>query len=119
MAKIKVFAGDLEHGAWSIIGGTTIFKTTKSHPWKGEKVDIKAEAGSVEQLSEEGVKKLAGTAGWGIAGAVLLGPLGAIGGMLVGGNKKEVAFVCHLHDGRKFMATTDGKSWQKIVAAHF
>jgi len=91
----------------------------QGHPWKGEKIDLKAEVSDIEQMNEEKVKKLAGTAGWGVAGAVLLGPLGAIGGMLIGGNKKEVAFVCNLHDGRRFMATTDGKTWQKICAARF
>jgi hypothetical protein len=39
--------------------------------------------------------------------------------MLLGGNKKEVAFVAYLNDGRKFMATTDGKSWKKITAVRF
>jgi len=51
--------------------------------------------------------------------AVLLGPLGAIGGILVGGNKKEAAFSCYMKDGKKFMATTDGKTWKKIMAARF
>ncbi len=123
MASIKVVAGDLDKGAWQFVGmfGTatmTRASTTKSL-WKGESVDLKTEVESIDQLTEEKVKKLAGTAGWGLAGAALLGPLGAIGGMLIGGNKKEVAFTCNLKDGRKFMATTSGKVWQKIIAARF
>ena len=65
------------------------------------------------------VKTLAGTAGWGFVGLVALGPLGAIGGMLLGGNKKEVSFTAELDDGRKFMAVTDCKTWRKIAAALF
>ncbi len=65
------------------------------------------------------VKKLAGTAGWGFVGLVALGPLGAIGGMLLGGNKKEVSFTAELDDGRKFMAVTGSKTWRKIAAALF
>ena len=52
-------------------------------------------------------------------GLVALGPLGAIGGMLLGGNKKEVSFTAELDDGRKFMAVTDSKTWRKIAAALF
>jgi hypothetical protein len=123
MSTIKVVAGDLDKGSWQFIGSfgactMTRASTTKSL-WKGESYNLNTDVQSIEQLTEEKVKKLAGTAAWGIAGAVLLGPLGAIGGMLVGGNKIEVAFTCHLKDGQKFMATTDGKTWQKIMAARF
>ncbi|MEX5365684.1 hypothetical protein WCE00_01725 [Acinetobacter haemolyticus] len=119
MSKIKVVAGDLEQGDWSfsaMFGNPIMINTMK---WKGETINIKTGFDNVEQLDEEKVKKLAGTAGWGLAGAVLLGPLGAIGGMLLGGNKKEVTFACYLKDGRKFMATTDSKTWTQIVAAKF
>lgn len=123
MAKIKVVAGDLDKGSWQFTGmfGTAIMlrTSTTNNLWGGEKINLLEDVESIEQLNEEKVKKLAGTAGWGIAGGVLLGPVGAIGGILLGGNKKEVAFACHLKDGRKFMATTDGKTWQKIAAARF
>ncbi|MEE9210366.1 MAG: hypothetical protein V3U23_07920 [Kiloniellales bacterium] len=65
------------------------------------------------------VRELAGTAGWGFVGLVALGPLGTIGGMLLGGNKKEVSFTAEVDDGRKFMAVTDSKTWRKIAAALF
>lgn len=123
MAKIKVVAGDLDKGSWQFTGmfGTAIMlrTSTTNNLWGGEKINLLEDVDNIEQLNEEKVKKLAGTAGWGIAGGVLLGPLGAIGGILLGGNKKEVAFACYLKDGRKFMATTDGKTWQKITAARF
>lgn len=123
MATIKVLAGDLDHGDWTFTGlfGQALMTkpSTKANIWKGETIDLKLNAENLEQLDEEKVKKLAGTAGWGLAGAVLLGPLGAIGGMLLGGNKKEVTFACYLLDGRKFMATTDSKTWTKIMASKF
>ncbi len=121
MSAIKVVAGDLDHGTWQFSGmlGVALMTraSTRTHPWKGETVNLKSEVSNIEQLTEEKVKKLAGTAGWGIAGAVLLGPIGAIGGMLLGGNKTQVAFACYLNDGRKFMGVTDSKAWQKIMAA--
>lgn len=123
MATIKVEAGDLDKGAWQFNGmfGVAMMTkaSTKDHPWKGESINLVLELERAEILDEEKVKKLAGTAGWGIAGAVLLGPLGAIGGILLGGNKKEVAFAAYLKDGRKFMATTDGGTWKKLMAVTF
>ena len=123
MAKIKIHAGDLDHGSWDFNGmfGSAIMTraSTKAHMWKGETYNFGTDIERVEALDEEKVKKLAGTAGWGLAGAALLGPLGAIGGILLGGNKKEVVFSCYFKDGRKFMATTDSKTFTKISAALF
>ncbi len=123
MAKIKIEAGDLDKGSWKFTSmfGTAIMtkSSTTDHLWKGETYNFCTDFKDVELLDDEKVKKLAGTAGWGLAGAALLGPLGAIGGILLGGNKKEVAFAGYLNDGKKFMATTDGKTWKKIMAARF
>ncbi|MDR0701313.1 MAG: hypothetical protein LBF61_02720 [Azoarcus sp.] len=123
MSTIKVLAGDLDKGSWQFSGmfGVCIMtraSTTKSL-WKGETYDFKTDVESIDQLTEEKAKKLAGTAAWGAAGAILFGPLGAIGGLLLGGNKTEIAFICHLKDGQKFMAITDSKTWLKIMAARF
>lgn len=116
MATIKVMAGDIANDKWQLhpamFGGFRIVRGFQS-------INLEKLVESVEVLTEEKVKKFAGTAAWGVAGAMLLGPLGAIGGMLVGGNKKEVAFACYLKDGRKFMAITDNKTWQKILSVKF
>lgn len=78
-----------------------------------------AEIESLEVASEESVKRIGGTIGWGAAGAVLLGPAGLLAGLLLGGKSKEVAFVCKLKDGRKFLAVADSGTFQKIQAAMF
>lgn len=113
MSKVKVLAGDIPAGEWA---------ASASAQWgfailvsKGETLTLKI--ASVEPLTEERVKKLAGTAGWGLAGAALLGPLGAIGGMLLGGNRTEISFVCNTKDGKRFMGVTDAKFYQQLVAA--
>lgn len=118
---IKVVAGDLTEGKWQFTGwfGQALMTRADQMSFKPQTVDLIADVDNLEVLTEEKVKKLAGTAGWGAAGALLLGPVGAIGGILLGGNKKQVAFAGYLHDGRKFMATTDSKTWQKIQAARF
>lgn len=74
---------------------------------------------SVEVASEEAVKRIGGTLGWGVAGAVLLGPVGLLAGLLAGGVGKDVTFVCKLKDGRKFLATAPSKMFVELQAAIF
>ena len=73
----------------------------------------------LELASEDSVKKIGGTVGWGAAGAVMLGPAGLLAGLLLGGKGKEITFVCKFKDGRKMMATVDKKTWAKIQAKMF
>jgi hypothetical protein len=82
---------------------------------------------SAELQTEDKLKKLAGSAGWGFTGAIVGGLLtggiglavGGLAGILSGGNKTEVCFSCELEDGRKFLAVTSKENWQKILAATF
>jgi hypothetical protein len=114
MTKVTVMAGDFISGEYS----------ASARPKSGlvvlvqfGKPVVTMRIASIEQLTQEKVKRLAGTAGWGLAGAALLGPLGAIGGMLLGGNKTQISFVCTGRDGKKFMGLTDVNFYQKLVAA--
>jgi hypothetical protein len=110
LAGIKVLAGDLEKGGWLFVSmpGQALMMKGKS------KIDLKEEARGVEFLDEEKVSKLGRKAGWAFLGGVTLGPLGLIGGALLGGRKKKATFACELKDGRKFMGETDEKSWKKL-----
>ncbi|CAA9272082.1 hypothetical protein AVDCRST_MAG92-3017 [uncultured Coleofasciculus sp.] len=130
MRKIKVLAGDIERGSWSTIflfGGVQMYQIQHAYTEKPTiKIDLKT-VKSAEVQTEEKLKKLAGSAGWGFAGAVVGGLLsGAIGlvvgglaGVLSGGNRTEVRFSCELQDGRMFLAITDNQTWQKILAVIF
>ena len=73
---------------------------------------------SIQVADEEAVKKLAGTVGWGIAGLAVLGPLGMAAGLLTGGRKKMITFICILKDERKFLATMNNKGFIKLQGAH-
>lgn len=119
MSKIKVIAGDLDAGTYDVphdlLGKEVIMRKQFSFT----KLDLAKEIDRIEVQTEESVKKLSGTAGWGLAGLALFGPLGAIGGMLIGGRDKQVCFAAYLKDGRKFLATTDGKTYQKLAAVAF
>jgi hypothetical protein len=59
----------------------------------------------LELATEESVISLGGAAGWGIAGTVLLGPIGLLAGLILGGKGKKVTFICVFKDGRKFLGT--------------
>jgi hypothetical protein len=117
MAKIKVHAGDFLKADGQLSFGSLVLKTD-AHRILGESIPLAA-LDSVEIATEESVKKLGGTLGWGVAGGVLLGPVGLLAGLLTGGRKKEVTFVAKFKDGRKFMGTTDSKSFTKLQAACF
>ena len=117
MAKVKVHAGDFLKSDGQYSFGSLTLKTTK-HSFIGETIPItKLEA--VEIATEENVKKLAGTVGWGAAGALILGPVGLLAGLLLGGKKKEVTFIAKFKDGRKLLASTDSKTFTKLQASVF
>lgn len=117
MAKITVHAGDFRKGRGDYgFGMLTLYKTDQ--PWKTDTFSAK-EIVEIDVASEDNVKRIGGTVGWGAAGAVLLGPAGLLAGLLLGGRKKEVTFVAQLKDGRKMLATTDSKTYTKLLAAAF
>jgi hypothetical protein len=117
MTKITVHAGDFLQGEGQFVFGIMTLKT-KKHSWSGEQIPIN-ELEVVEVASEENVKKVGGTVGWGAAGGLVLGPAGLLAGLLLGGKKKEVTFVAKFKDGRKLLATTDSKTFTKLQAAVF
>lgn len=117
MAKIVVHAGDFVKGKGEYSWGTLTLKTEKNRVW-GESFSVK-DLDTVEVATEESTKKIGGTIGWGAAGALLLGPAGMLAGLLLGGKKKEVTFVAQFKDGKKFMGTTDSKTFTKLKAAVF
>lgn len=116
MAKIKVHAGDFSKiNAQYTWGSFLLNEPTKwtATSYSSDDIDV------LEQASEESVKRLAGTAGWGVTGAVLLGPVGLLAGLLVGGRGKDVTFVVKFKDGKKLLGTTDSKTFTKIQASQF
>jgi hypothetical protein len=105
---VKILGGDLQAGEWQFATGTL---------WGAfDQVSLVGEVKKVSLQTEESVKKLPEMAAWGLAGSLVLGPLGLVAGALMGGNKKEVCALCELKDGRKFLATMDSKIYQEILA---
>lgn len=117
MAKITVHAGDFRKGDGALHFGILVLPTDEK-PFAGESIKV-SELEEVDVASEESVKRLGGTIGWGVVGGVLLGPVGLLAGLLAGGRKKEVTFVARFKDGRKLLATTDNKTFTTLKAAAF
>jgi hypothetical protein len=117
MGKITVHAGDFLKGDGHFSSNCFVLKTPEKS-WVGETI-LATNLDTVELASEESVKKIGGTIGWGAAGAIVLGPVGLLAGLLLGGKKKEVTFVAKFKDGRKILATTDNGTYVKIQAAAF
>lgn len=116
LGSLKIHAGDFKDakaanfGSGTFVFSTGIFKTEKVPSSAIEALDV---------ASEESLKKMGGTIGWGIVGGVALGGIGLVAGLLAGGRSKEVTFVCKFKDGRKLLATTDSKTFTEIQAACF
>jgi hypothetical protein len=114
MPYFKVHGGDFDEGNGNFVDGD-FFLRPPGHRFNGDYIPA-TELEILEIATEENVKRLGGTVGWGAAGAVLLGPVGLLAGLLVGGKRKEVTFIAKFKDGRKLLATTDAKTFTKIRA---
>lgn len=115
MAKITIHAGSWPKGSGQFSFGSFALPNS-GFGFEGIPTSSLA---SVEVATEETVKRVGGTVGWGAAGAVLLGPVGLLAGLLMGGRGKDVTFIAQFKDGRKMLATTDAKTYTKIQAAVF
>lgn len=115
MAKVTLHAGSWGKGTAHFMFGSF---GMPSSGWKTDSVPGNR-LKSVEIATEESVKRVGGTVGWGVAGGVLLGPVGLLAGLLLGGRGKEVTFVAEFKDGKRILATTDAKTFKAIQALVF
>lgn len=74
---------------------------------------------SAEIVTDENRASVGRKLGWGVGGAILLGPVGAVIGALAGGNMKEQAVAITFKDGRKVMLKGKRKELEPIVAAGY
>ena len=118
MAFMKVLAGDIPEGEWVFTGWGDLAVMSRGFG-RGGSVDLNNQLSSVEQVTEESAKRLAASTAWAAVGGLTFGPLGVLGGWLLGGKKKTVCFAAVLKDDRRFLAECDHASWKKIVSASF
>ncbi|KQQ55809.1 hypothetical protein ASF84_10785 [Pseudomonas sp. Leaf127] len=113
MAKINVLAGDFLQGDGEYRAGTLTL-VTPLFPWPGisfKHSDIK----SMEIASQGSNKKIDGAIGLGLAGALMLGPVGAAAGVMLAREEKEVTFMVNLKEGRTLLAATDDKTFRRMA----
>lgn len=124
MSNINIHAGDFRVGKAKLSVGSVLISI--QYPYSmGDGFSVAMEhlafsdIKEIAQASEENVKRLGGTVGWGVVGAALLGPVGLVAGLLAGGKGKDITFILKMNDGKKLLATTDSKSYTKIQAGMF
>lgn len=113
MARINVLSGDFLQGDGEYRSGTLTL-VTALFPWPGISFshnDIQ----SMEIASEGSSKKIDDTIGMGLAGALMLGPVGAAAGMMLAGEEKEITFLLNLKEGRTLLAATDDKTFRRMA----
>lgn len=118
MGKIKIEAGDFPKGSATVSLGTIVLPWQRGDGWTGKSVPV-GDIEAIDVATEESVKKIGGTVGWGAVGGVLLGPAGLLAGLLLGGKKTEVTFVARFKGDKKMLGTTDSKTYKSLMAAAF
>lgn len=113
---LKYIAGDFpEKTTASEKFGVLALSIPTNNIWKPEFVELKNNIQSVDILTEENKHKLVKKAGWGLVGMATFGPAGAVAGLILGGKKKLIYFVCETKDCRKFMGECDIKTYQTLL----
>ncbi|MCY1397532.1 hypothetical protein D9M71_125400 [compost metagenome] len=115
MTRLTIQAGDFLQGEGEYTDGAITLRTLKN-PQQGEKITLNR-IKEMTIANQESSRSLGSTLGWGMAGALVAGPIGMIAGMWLGGKEEEVTFVAKLKDGRKLMAITDAKTYTKLSRA--
>lgn len=113
MARINVLAGDFLQGDGEYRSGILTL-VTALFPWPGisfNHTDIQ----SLEIASQASSTNIDDAIGMGLAGALMLGPVGAAAGMMLAGEDREVTFMATLKDGRTLLAATDDKTFRRIA----
>jgi hypothetical protein len=121
--RFEVHAGDFKPGKFHQLrkgpfdGRAGILIMDVGHGVLSRETISLSQVAKVEKASQESVTRLGGAVGWGIAGDVLLGPVGLLAGVVAGSRGTNVDFVCQLKDGRKFVATAPSKVFTQLRSA--
>lgn len=113
---LKVLAGDWKQGINVIRTATDI--QFQNSAWKFEKIPLR-DVSSFDIVTENNRASIMGKVGWGALGAVALGPIGLLAGVLGGGNKKDRVMAISFSDGRKVLLKGDAKDAEALTAATF
>jgi hypothetical protein len=110
---ITVLAGDWPAGIACAVTGTSIQMGALFGPTIGV-----SEIASVEVVTERDHASILGKIGWGFVGG-LVGPLGALAGLIGGGQRHEKIMTLELIDGRRALLRCTEASYQGVLALGF
>ncbi len=112
---MKVIGGGLPNG--TEISSSMFGSYTLSVPegfFNSRKISLNDHLVAVEHITEENKYSILGKAGWGTLGAIALGPVGLLAGLVLGGNSKELCCACKLDTGESFLVSCDTEECQKL-----
>ena len=114
---MKVLAGDFQTN--SAIGASFsfgMFSFPDPEAWLPKLVHYEmSDVDELDEVSEENKVKVLGAAGWGTVGALALGPVGLLAGLVLGGRGKKVVFAVKFNDGKSALVEVNQKVWKKIA----
>ena len=116
MAKMKILAGDFLQGNGEYHGAVLSIESVL-YPWPGITINTSM-IRSIEVVGKEENKDISSALLQGAAGSLVMGPLGAVAGFMLGNEYKDVTFLATLQDGRRFLATLDETAFTRLHTAH-
>lgn len=118
MASVKVLGGDFNSLAAGSFNFGMIGLTPKGTVWGGPQVySLKNDCTDLQLVDERSNVKVAGAAGWGVAGALVAGPVGLLAGAILGGKGQKAVFMATFSDGKRVVAECDKATWARMLAA--
>jgi hypothetical protein len=113
MGVFSVIAGDFAEKGHQLVRGQLLMK---GNGLFREKIPL-SQIDELAIASESSLNSVGGALGWGLAGEALLGPVGLAAGLIRGGRKHEITFVCRLRDGRRFLGFAPAKVFSVMQRA--
>jgi hypothetical protein len=113
MAQAQILGGTYQAG--TLLWNTVDTVYTGSVRGVGGR-SLEGKVASVQIVSEEQKKSFVKSTATGLAGAAIAGPVGAVAGIVAGGNSKQVTFSCQLHQGGQFVAKGDSRIFELLLA---
>ena len=110
--KLTIKAGDFLQCEGEYSNGSLTLKTA-THPSPGERIPV-SRIKNITVANHEINRSLGGALGWGMAGALVLGPVGLVAGLWLGGKEEQVTFIATFKDGRKLTAVADSRTFSKL-----
>lgn len=120
MSHFKVLGGDLPKTTTlvSMLGTFQLVAPRSGFTFKSDSYELKNNIAMIEQITEKNKAQVLSKAGWSTLGAIALGPVGLLAGLLFSGNTKYICMAVKLKSGQEFLAECDLKTYQKFYSTY-